>query len=158
MKSYAQRVVFSDLQVWLWQRATELVAQLPDPASDSEWRCHEVARAVFQYVHNEPGPYKADLAGTLTVIDGCYGSADHSWIEGITMNVKLGQSRKFILDTYAVHRLPMVQLLDTESWASKNGLQFRPGNARQDVRQDVIERMLRTWNYRGRNGTELSLR
>lgn len=61
-------------------------------------RCHEMARAVGRILD-------------LPVVDGVCGAVQHSWL-----TIKAHQDpteREFILDVYAVGRLPPVQLVDT---------------------------------------------
>ena len=98
-------------------RAATLVvdAILSDFEDDDEtWlRCHEVARVVLRFL--EPG---------WEVVDGHYGSVEHSWLlrEGV------------ILDVYAVGRLPMVHLVGGH-WSSLGAYVLGP--VRTDVREET---------------------
>ena len=84
----------------LYERAVVLVASLPDEDHllGKPVRCHEVARAVGRILG-------------LPVVDGVCGAVQHSWL---TIQAHRDpDERTFILDVYAVGRLPPVQLVDT---------------------------------------------
>ena len=92
MNSYSTRIFPADL-VHLRDVVERFVADLPDTAGHG-LRCHEVARVVTR------------VFDVGAVVDGVYGPVDHSWI--------VFEGRPYILDPYAVGRLPQVQMLTVE--------------------------------------------
>ena len=138
MKGYAQLEVFTPRSIRLLEVATMAVERLPDTGcyeGTEEWiRCHELARIVAIVLAPE---------FSLEIIDGRYGPTDaagyeHSWLlyEEPTQKKRfIGQL--FILDPYAIGRLPQVQLLDP--YAGNLKLYMR-GKPRDDIRHDHVKR------------------
>lgn len=121
MKGYTEREVFKPWALRAYRMATRVVdAILADFEDDGEtWlRCHEVARVVLGF-----------LESGWEVIDGHYGSVQHSWLsrEGV------------LLDVYAVARVPMVHLVGGH-WSALGAYVLGP--ARADVRGDVIRKLI----------------
>jgi hypothetical protein len=115
---YAERVCFTPSHLDVLTRTQALVARVSD-AWGNELRCHELARAVQLVLAHEQ---------RIEVVDGKCGPVEHSWLcfpDGV------------ILDVYAPGRLPAVQIVDPIV-----GAQYRPGSARHDVQQSIIERLL----------------
>ena len=121
MQSYHKVVLFTSLAVRYFQLAERIVASLPDPPSGHEpWRCHEIARVV------------ARCFG-MSVVDGTFGSVDHSWI------VLPTSCDCAILDVYAIG-LPQVQLLATH-FLLPHVRNYVDGPERTDIKWDVIEHL-----------------
>lgn len=119
MKSWAEKHVFLPLELAKFREATRMVEELREPANGAPpWRCHEVARVVGKRLG-------------LAVLDGKYGSVDHSWL------VFPGSPRLTILDVYAVGSLPIVRLVDVERLLPHEAL-YSPGPTRTDVRFDDV--------------------
>lgn len=125
MKSHTETLV-DQREMWLFLFAIEAVNSIPDgvdPDADGA-RCHEVARTIGRCLD-------------LPVIDGKYGSVDHSWL---LIEHPATNTRK-ILDVYCVARLPMVQLIDPHQFAGHGAL-YRPTALRTDIRPKVVRAML----------------
>jgi hypothetical protein len=126
MIGYSATHIFREEDRTLMQVAAEIVRILPErDRSGQELRCHEVARVVATALESKKS--------NLTVCDGHYMMAQHSWI--------LICGDRLALDPYAVGRLPVVQLVDVGSLAVR-GI-YLPGPRREDIREDVIEALLR---------------
>lgn len=108
----------------LLELAQMAVAFLPDSIDPETIRCHELARALTQ-----------QLPGMHRLVDGRYGQVDHSWIE-----LPLGGAG-YILDVYAVGRLPQVQLLQKHPFLEAVTALYKPGSPRNDIRRNVVEAM-----------------
>lgn len=140
--SYAQR----QMPLWLidnWRQATRIVEAIPTgkwiyqngmwrvvaDASETEGvlelRCHEIARVVAFI-----------LTGSHDdVVDGTYGIHEHSWLEW------RHEGERFILDCYAIGRLPMVQAIDAASVLPESRL-YEHREPRQDTRHKQIDAIL----------------
>ena len=128
MIGYAGREVFTEQESRLFQLATLAVAHIPDDVDPDPngVRCHEVARAVGRQLG-------------LLVIDGRFGSVDHSWLH-IMNGTKATRDRHSILDVYSVARLPVVQLVDSHFSTQMMSL-YRPGEQRKDIRGSVLDKI-----------------
>jgi hypothetical protein len=135
MHSYSETNVFSPRELNLLERATSLVALLPDEPKPV--RCHELARAVREVLG-------------LEVQDGHYGFVDHTWLWTSPLN---DDCRKFpsrlgfpnVLDVYSAGQLPMVRLVAcAHPQLPHVGWSYRPGNARTDVDARLVERLVAT--------------
>lgn len=125
MKGYSELEVLDPAHVTLWKLVTAVVGRFPErDRGEQLLRCHEVARAVQTAFHEG------------TVVDGHYGSAEHSWIE----LEKRGRVVA-ILDTYTVAALPLVQLVLADPLVGPFNL-YRPGKPRRDIRHEVIADLL----------------
>lgn len=125
MKGVSELHCFSEHELALFRRATQLVALLPEKDQHDEiLRCHEVARVVGHMLD-------------LEVIDGRYEyGAEHSWCI-ITQVTKF---RSFsILDPYAIGRLPIVQMYYIAPTIPNR---YFPEARRSDIKQDVVEHLL----------------
>jgi hypothetical protein len=120
MITYAERICFRPSHLRLLYRVEAYVARV-SPSWGNELRCHELARAVHRVVHEDEHK--------LLVVDGKCGPIEHSW---------LYLDGAVILDPYAPGRLPAVQLIDLVV-----GSAYRPGTSRTDIRQAVVNRLVR---------------
>lgn len=128
MLGFSRNEVFEPLALDLYERAAALVARLPEnePDSGELLRCHEVARVVGHFLG-------------LPVMDGRYLHVPHSWLYFCN---RADQPRRLrILDPYAVGRLPMVQLLDTE-YSIPHDDHYRPDYPRADIRNGVVHALI----------------
>lgn len=120
MKSYAEREVFHEDALAALDVASALVDRVGDHWG-SELRCHELARAVGRTLG-------------LEIVDGKCHAVEHSWLL-----VHQGEET-FVLDVYVPGRVPSVQLVHASHWAL--GLGYMPGERRDDIREDVVERLV----------------
>ena len=121
MHSYSETDVFNSRELNLLQKASLMVAAIPDIPG---LRCHEVARAIGKILD-------------LQVQDGHYGLVEHSWL---WVNPwKPGLYPPNVLDTYSVGSLPQVRLANIGSIGVPNG--YRPGPERTDIKHNIIRRI-----------------
>lgn len=139
MKGYALLEVFTPRSIHLLSQTEKVVEQFPDTGcyeGTEEWiRCHELVRIVAAMLSPE---------FQLSIIDGRYGpetitSYEHSWLIYEEPNQRSVVCYRFILDPYAVGRLPQVQLLDPHAGNHKL---YRESNPRDDIRYDHVNREL----------------
>lgn len=124
MKSICETEYFGREALRILEQATFAVSLLPD---GEDLRCHEVARAVGSVL-------------SLRVVDGKFGPVEHSWCSLVDMTGSVSQ--QFILDVYAVGRLPVVQLLDATSHATAQvRALFRPGDVRDDIDTKLVQEL-----------------
>lgn len=128
MLGYAQTDVFSVRSIQAFTIATTAVERVNELVFAELLRCHELARATAAYLKH--------FGYTVRVVDGKFGSCDHSWI------VVAGGS---ILDTYVPGSLPLVQLVDTD--VSLLPKRYFEGKTRTDIRDDVVDELLRQMNW-----------
>lgn len=124
--SYSARKVFSVGEMIAFHEAERIVSTFRLPPAGQEMRCHEIARAVCDCL-NQLG----NVVGGLQVVDGKYGGVEHSWIAL--------PRPEHIIDTYAVGRLPMVQLVEIGHWALPEHKGYTAGPAREDIDQSVVD-------------------
>lgn len=143
MRSYSETCVFPAAVLRALEVAQGCAVAMPDPpAGAPPLRCHEVARAVARRLRASGafGP-----AWTVEVVDGRFGRADHTWVE------LRGPGGEWVLDPYAVGRLPQVQVLGLDRSARTAGgtspagcastwtrpwlRGWRPGSARREGRR-----------------------
>ena len=130
MIGYAGTEVFSEKLRDEWERATRIVARLPEKDSKGRLiRCHELVRAVLPFL---------ELRWIL--LDGVYaGSVNHTWL------ISYDQPPCVVLDLYSVARVPMVQLVDhgcREGEVSFHFDLFKGGWARRrDIRRSVVKEL-----------------
>lgn len=144
MKGYACTNYFKAYAVELFERAVKLVEALPEPADVDSIRCHELARAV----QIELWPH-----GTTTVVDGKFGSVEHSWLElgtgaGAQATYSRGepyQRARIILDVYSVARTPMVQLVDPREWPVWLAPLYIAGPRREDINEAKVVALVNVW-------------
>lgn len=110
----------------------DLDAPLPhehNPTPSSLPRCHEIVRALYPWL-------KPILPQdwTMHVVDGHYGAVDHSWFAVLNP----GKFNGFILDAYAVGRLPTVQIVDVYHPTLPHLRYYRDGGPRVDIRNHDI--------------------
>jgi len=134
MIGHAERSMFTNRERLLYRDAARLVEAMPADTAYGEIRCHELARAVGAML-------------SLEVQDGYYGFVDHSWLwtrplaDCHILTSRVGFPN--ILDVYAVGRMPMVMLLDAEHTCLPHvGWAYRPDKLRDDIRWDVVERLI----------------
>jgi hypothetical protein len=140
MRSYSETDVFPRPILELFTMAHFAVSGLPDcDAAHELLRCHEVARIIERRLRRQLDKHgyliieeKAapPLKLHIEVVDGHYHHIEHSWlIVGL-------HAPTYILDVYAVGRMPQVQLLTPDLG---HAALFRPGPWRTDIRRDVVE-------------------
>ena len=122
MRSIAETTYFAKEVLRLFREAAEIVELIPS-AQDQLLRCHEVARVVAAML-NKPN---------IKVVDGRYGIVDHSWL-------MLGD--EYLLDVYAVGRLPMVQIRDVRTPTLPRPVEYFPGPPRSDIQTAVVAELL----------------
>lgn len=138
---------FSQHEQTLYQ-CTCYIMQTVDEPTHAFYRCHEIARFVFDALE----PVIPTFAPTAKVVDGNYAGGDHSWI-------RLNPST--ILDPYAIARFPMVQLIDVGALTLARTLYVGEGEplraytkcdppryekSRTDIRCSVVQELLEVWN------------
>jgi len=115
--TYAERVCFGPAHLSALADAQTYIARISN-SWGNELRCHELARAVAEMLsHRE-----------LVVVDGKCGPIEHTWlcfVDGA------------ILDPYVPGRVPAVQIIDPIAGS------YRPGETRNDIRQPIIDRLIR---------------
>lgn len=116
MITYAQRACFQASHLRVLERVEAHVGRISN-AWGNELRCHELARAVHLVVCKH-----------LEVVDGKCGPIEHSWLRF---------SDGVILDPYVPGRMPAVQIVDPFV-----GTSYRPGAARDDIRQTILDRLV----------------
>ncbi len=136
MKTYVETLVTKE-EVSIWKAVSWVVDAIPDnflsnfDNEDGAVRCHELARAVCDWIKRQP-PHR--WGGRLIVpgvIDGRYAAIDHSWIEtGVGEN---------ILDVYVPGELPPVQLRHGSKFLPG---QYVPGKLRGDIREDIVDALV----------------
>jgi hypothetical protein len=112
------------------------VEALQQPGHIDDVRCHELARALAVF-----------FDGGWVVVDGKYGSVDHSWL------VPLAYKTRTVLDPYAVWRVPMVQLVDTSPLLPEHGL-YKPGTYRMDIQNGVVTKLIQFFGELGSSGQD----
>ncbi len=137
MISYSARRIFKVRELELQAEAERLVASVPTDIVSDEIRCHELTRAVGRILD-------------LQYQDGFYGFVDHTWLwtTPFKSNVLNEQSRlgfPNILDVYSVGSLPMVRLVDAQHTSLPHvGWAYRPHKERDDIRESVVETLVKT--------------
>lgn len=134
MTPYVVRKVFSQLALKYWAQADAVVDGIHQDLNKPELRCHEVARVV-QRILNTQTPVREEW---LMLYDGKYGHVEHSWL-----TLKNPTGGYFILDPYAVGRLPMVQLIDGAGILPEMRL-YNIGDLRDDIDQDWVDATIQT--------------
>ncbi|OPZ31880.1 MAG: hypothetical protein BWY99_02867 [Synergistetes bacterium ADurb.BinA166] len=131
--------IFTEREISLLDTVTRIVAKLPEEGPNGPLRCHEVARVVGR------------LLG-LTVEDGFYGFADHSWLwtekpdPSKIVTSRVGMPN--ILDPYCVGSLPVVRLLDGSCTALPHvGWSYRSGPPRMDIDEDLVDSLIRKLGF-----------
>jgi len=150
MKSYSEvsESVFPKNVLRMYSMARKIVARIEDANGkykglEDRWiRCHEVARIVHELLKPK---------WETTVVDGRYGTklrgsgVDHSWLvysespEWATRNSVTGAEDRFILDVYAIARLPMVQLVSTDIG---HRLLYTPLEGRNDINESFVRQQV----------------
>jgi hypothetical protein len=115
MITYAERSCFRQAHLRLLAHVQACVSRVSN-SWGNELRCHELARSV------------AEVIDDATVVDGKCGPVEHTW---------LVLSDGAILDPYVPGRLPAVQLIDPIVGAT-----YRPGENRDDIRQEIVDRLV----------------
>lgn len=137
MKSFFERDVLAlnPRILHTWSKACDIVAQMPhlDPLG-REVRCHELARAVHQRLHEGQGTLGTDLEEWV-VRDGRFLKVvEHSWLEMSHPPSVFGAAERLILDVYAVGSHPQVQVVYQSSLIHR----FEVCSPREDIRHDVV--------------------
>ena len=122
MITYTERACFTLGHIRLLRHVEECLSRVSD-GWGNELRCHELARAVQTVVTASRAMLMA-----FVVADGKCGPIEHSW---------LCFSDGVILDPYVPGRLPAVQIIDPIVGAA-----YRPGTARSDIKQSIIDRLV----------------
>lgn len=131
MRGYSELEVFGPEALQAFRAAEDLVERFPERDERGELlRCHEISRVVARVIR---------LGFDIEVVDGRYETgAEHSWC---CITKQIGKyARKAILDPYVVGRLPPVQLV---ACVLTLPCRYEPGPARQDIREDVVEWLIR---------------
>lgn len=127
MRNYAEMELFTLRALAQLEWAERVVRYIPDLKQG--WiRCHEVARIVRNCL---------DPNRDMLVKDGCFGIVDHSWL------VIADGDHRFILDPYAIGRLPQVQLIDPFVPGVLSRM-YRAGRERNDINERLVEEATRT--------------
>jgi len=126
MTPYVVQEVFNAYELELFERAQHLVTFIPAKFDDEWVRCHEVARAVAKLLGIPPNQ----------VADGWYGQAEHSWIW--TSRKEFGLVPN-VLDTYAIGRVPQVQLIHSSPYIP---FEYRRGDPRSDIKLRVVNKLV----------------
>jgi len=121
MISFSAKHEFSPQEQLLLEQLSVLVARIPEEIA-SPIRCHELVRAVGNLYQ-------------MQVVDGHYNRTEHSWL--YTRN-KPRTAKNYILDVYAVGRLPMVQLMDAYYYRDV----YVESQARDDIDHNVVGQIL----------------
>lgn len=139
IKSYAETDIFTEQEIQDYQNSSALVDSLGREFSDV--RCHELARAV-------------GLVLDLPFQDGYFEMVDHTWLwtreltdKEQSFMYKSGNAAAgpHIIDVYTPGCVPMVQLVDTNSWQLPYKRSYRPGQTRIDIRDSVVSRLLESF-------------
>ena len=133
MKSISETEYMSAAAQKVLLLASKAVAAVPDGADPDRIRCHELARAVAETLEKS-----GKISASLEVVDGKYGSVEHSWV-----HLSIDLRERYILDVYAVGRLPQVQLLELHPLLEEVRALNTWGLPRGDVRKDVVQRMVK---------------
>lgn len=133
MISYSQTSgVFTPHMLKSLTLAKRYVGYLPNKIGKRVTRCHEVARVVAEYLDTAE-----DLKGLkIEIYDGHYGPMEHSWL--VLRDRFKGATYVAVLDTYAVGRLPQVQLVST---SVGHALLYEAGDPRKDIRKTDMKKM-----------------
>lgn len=138
MKSYSERCVFLPSVIRLHRYLSKVIERLDcgthfqgqQLRSIRELRCHELTRAVQRFTEHGAVPYHP----SMLLFDGKYASVNHSWLE--IQAIGPGASL-YILDVYAVGRLPQVQILDT-TFQLPHRENYKVGERRDDIDMDIV--------------------
>lgn len=129
MTPYSYNEVFTPDEINIWQEVVDVVNLIPDRSQLYEWtRCHEVARIVAALYPDEL--YYEDGEYTLGLT--------HSWCRFKDPDTHYNQMgrRIVILDTYAFHQLPAVQLVNVGSMINNPYIR---GKVREDIEWSFVE-------------------
>ncbi len=137
IESYAETTVFGTDEIRKYMLAAMLVGGLDHNFNDV--RCHELARAVGKFI-------------SLPHQDGYFEGVEHSWLwtreietDELSFMYKsgaLGIRPPSIIDVYAPGCIPMVQMVDPGAWQLPYRRAYRVGKPREDIRENVIARLL----------------
>jgi hypothetical protein len=135
MKPYVVTLIQPE-EVNLFRAVSWVVDSIPDrvwveASPEGALRCHELARAVCDWVNKQPANSWGTRPVNLGVIDGSYAKIEHSWLE-----TGFGEN---ILDVYVPGELPPVQLRHGSKFLPG---QYVPGRLRGDIRESVIEQLI----------------
>lgn len=117
--------VFTPEEVSFLNHAWNMVLKAPYELDGKVVRCHELSRAVAQVLG-------------LTVEDGYYGMAEHSWI-WLTPREPFSPLPR-ILDVYVPGRMPQVQLIDPHLHLP---FEYRRGPERTDIDEAMVQELVR---------------
>lgn len=151
MTPYCMTEVFSRDELLLYSYVTRLVEEVPDkppvPYAAGRplvWRCHELAHALVRHLKECRQDLLGDFLDAIAVVDGRFGSVEHSWIAYLRRDPQARSLR--ILDPYAVGRLPQVQLLDTSYGVRSLAECYKPSHLPRTDRCAVHENhLLNLW-------------
>jgi hypothetical protein len=138
MKPYVATLVTKE-EVSLWKAVSWVVDAIPDDfmsnfnssGSGDSLRCHELARAVHDWISRQPPHRWGGKFVSPGIVDGKYAAIDHTWLE-----TGFGEN---ILDVYVPGELPPVQLRHGSEFLPG---QYVPGRLRGDIREDVVEALV----------------
>lgn len=126
MKGYSATQIFPKTVQEIYHRVCGIPPLIPDRDGGMLVRCHEVARIVAEL-----------FPRGVTVVDGFYQGphvmrAEHSWLEVVNSS--------FILDVYAVGRLPLVQLIHAPPGTAHREAYKDTPYKRDDIRTEFVQR------------------
>lgn len=132
----AVMVKVSPEEVRLWKAVSWVVDAIPDDfmsnfGTEDVLRCHELARAVHDWIERQPPHRWGEKLVNPGIIDGKYAAVDHTWLE-----TGFGEN---ILDVYVPGELPPVQLRCGSKFLPG---EYVPGRLRGDIREDVVEALV----------------
>jgi hypothetical protein len=133
MISYSAKSEFQPREQVLLELLTSLIPRIPEELGDPI-RCHELVRAVSRLYQ-------------LPWADGHFRRTEHSWI----YTRPLGPGKNYILDVYAVGRLPMVQLMDAHYYRDL----YVEGPERSDLDFESVSKImncLSAWQHQWKIG------
>jgi hypothetical protein len=139
MNPYAM-TCFNRQEILIFKAVSWIVDAIPDDyrGHGELVRCHEMARAVHDWVNNQiPGRF-GPRPLSLGVVDGHYGVPGSIWVEHSWVETGFGRN---ILDVYAVGKLPPVQLLDGMFKLPTQQI-FQAKKLRGDIMEDVVEELI----------------
>ena len=134
MISFAETHAFTPQELELQQRATQLVSKV-----NGDFRCHELARAVGEYLG-------------LEAQDGWFDMVEHTWLwtKPFKPNPLWAIKRESvpnILDVYVPGSIPQVQLINWSCYSLPwRRVYYTNPIPREDIQQDVIDQLVTQWS------------
>jgi hypothetical protein len=133
MIGYSAKEIFSVEAVRIFTLASRFIEKIPLTAENRlAIRCHELARATHDVIHQR--------GFKVTLMDGKYGSIEHSWL--------MIEPDKVILDVYSCGTLPMVQMHDPRIAGTPGAryCYFQQMYPRTDIDEDMVSELVGFWD------------